>query len=918
MRFIINLPLEELAEAERTCFQIEEAQWFYEDFIRPLDPDILPALNLRNFYMLICQYCPILCDYPAEQHAEAFERFLKYKTRVPVRGAIMLNEAMDAVVLVKGWKKNANWSFPRGKINKEESDSTCAVREVYEETGYDLEAAGLVADGENTKSIEVTMREQSLKLFVFRDVPMDTHFEPRTRKEISKIQWYKLSELPTIKKSKQHQEEKGEALANNANKFYMVAPFLGHLKKWITQQRKLDKSNPNHRTMAYHHNEVSATTDVEDQHVEEGSGGRGDIDRLLDAHRQRKQQVPQQIPSDLPGVSQATPPARRAQPPAHIDTAHNIDPLNKVDLLAILKGGNKLSQEPPPQTPATQIIEEPIMPHSPPHHHLSRMPTLPMVPTLPSMQSQSQEPGTMLPNMPQVKAVPPPAEPGRIVPQARHFNYNSSEVTENVDRQVPSLYRQAANSHLPTSSSQPGNQGPSIPPASNLPKPILTQQKATLLDLFKKGKATEKPVEAAASATVPTEVKDVTPKPSTMFVPPQVVSRSSTEKASPTQSVTDQKANLLAMFKTPSSSKVAQAQDKQSSLKLPSAPIELSALPSPGHSREPSETEPESNKLKANDHITIQRRPSPVVSKQDPPVGATISGPLNIPQFDMIAKHHRETKDPAHKNGTKPEKRPPVTILARAGSSHAPAASAPAATTPASIVPPTTIVSPPIESSRRRQKPAPPTRLLTSAKPMQPLTPNLEAQSTPPKPFHPQILKRPAHLLNEHTDMSPIQPLPSPKQAFPFHKPAQKAQSANADHKKSLLSLFTAPSPVISPPSANIGKEESLASLVSPISDHRGPQSGFERQASWKENKTVATVEQRRESATGTVENVGMSDRRSGVSPSSIDEERNRESPDETRPTVGNGEEPEHKSSAKETPNELKNLLLGQLANIKV
>ena len=35
----------------------------------------------------------------------AFEQFMMYKKRVPVRGAIMLNEAMDAAVLVKGWKK---------------------------------------------------------------------------------------------------------------------------------------------------------------------------------------------------------------------------------------------------------------------------------------------------------------------------------------------------------------------------------------------------------------------------------------------------------------------------------------------------------------------------------------------------------------------------------------------------------------------------------------------------------------------------------------------------------------------------------------------------------------------------------------------------------------------------------------------
>ena len=160
----------------------------------------------------------------------------------------MLNEAMDEVVLVKGWKKNANWSFPRGKINKDERDIDCAIREVYEETGYDIKASGLAAEDENTKSIEVTMREQHMRLYVFRGVPEDTHFEPRTRKEISKIQWYKLSELPTLKKSKQQQQEgRGEDLVVNANKFYMVAPFLNPLKKWISQQKKQDAINgPRH------------------------------------------------------------------------------------------------------------------------------------------------------------------------------------------------------------------------------------------------------------------------------------------------------------------------------------------------------------------------------------------------------------------------------------------------------------------------------------------------------------------------------------------------------------------------------------------------------------------------------------------------------------------------------------------------
>ena len=97
----------------------------------------------------------------------------------------MLNDAMDQAILVKGWKKGANWSFPRGKINKDEKDLDCAIREVYEETGYDIRQAGLVPDESQAKFIEVTMRDQNMRLYVFRGVPMDTYFEPKTRKEIS-------------------------------------------------------------------------------------------------------------------------------------------------------------------------------------------------------------------------------------------------------------------------------------------------------------------------------------------------------------------------------------------------------------------------------------------------------------------------------------------------------------------------------------------------------------------------------------------------------------------------------------------------------------------------------------------------------------------------------------------------------------
>ncbi|RKF82512.1 putative mrna decapping complex subunit 2 [Golovinomyces cichoracearum] len=232
----MNGPKEDLETAERICFRVEEAQWYYEDFIRPLDPT-LPSMTLKRFCEEIFAHCPLLLPFSQDDRIKAFDAFLSYKKRVPVRGAIMLNEKMDKLVLVKGWKKGATWSFPRGKINKDEDDLDCAIREVYEETGYDLGEAGFVPEDRNVKSIELNMHEQQIRLFVFRGVPMDTHFEPRTRKEISAIEWWRLCDLPAFRKGKIQAQQQPVYKATN---FYMVAPFLVHVRKWIAEQRKQD------------------------------------------------------------------------------------------------------------------------------------------------------------------------------------------------------------------------------------------------------------------------------------------------------------------------------------------------------------------------------------------------------------------------------------------------------------------------------------------------------------------------------------------------------------------------------------------------------------------------------------------------------------------------------------------------------
>ncbi|KAI1186864.1 hypothetical protein F5B17DRAFT_402069 [Nemania serpens] len=242
VRFIINLPREDLSSVARICFQIEEAQWFYEDFIRPLDP-ALPSMSLRTFSLKMFQHCPLLASFSADIHLKAFDEFMQYKTRVPVRGAVMLNDAMDAAVLVRGYKKGASWSFPRGKINKDEDDIDCAIREVYEETGYDLRAAGLVEKNAPVHPLEVTMHDQQVRLYVFRGIPESTVFETRTRKEIGDIKWYKLSDLPAYRKKKGAGKPQGP-VASSQERFYMVAPFMVQLRQWVLKQKADEQSTP--------------------------------------------------------------------------------------------------------------------------------------------------------------------------------------------------------------------------------------------------------------------------------------------------------------------------------------------------------------------------------------------------------------------------------------------------------------------------------------------------------------------------------------------------------------------------------------------------------------------------------------------------------------------------------------------------
>nr|POF14333.1 mrna decapping complex subunit 2 [Quercus suber] len=513
VRFLLNLPASELSSVPRLCFQVEEAQWFYEDFIRPAAAaagNPLPSLTLRQFCLALFQHCPMLKGFSDEMHIAAYEEFLAYKVRVPVRGAILMSEDMERLVLVKGWKKGASWSFPRGKINKNEADLDCAIREVYEETGYDVRQAGLVPQNENeVKAIDITMREQHVKLFVFRGVHEDTYFEPKTRKEISKIQWYNVRDLPGFKRQKN-----GDA--QHANKFYMVAPFLSHLKKWIKEQRQNDAR------LLKNGMAVPLGILTEDEDVTDTIADKAEELRKLLMISGPHQDVRHEIAPQFPPLPQ----------PGSVHQSHTND------LLALLKGPGQVAAG--PQTPIEQIsigvppeppAPQPQYPRHTPSQHLSSPPQAGYIPNLshqtyieqfsgrpseyeggpggflqhtqPSqwMQMQHNHKAPQHNILAQMNMAPHTTNQQGSMPDTTSLHRNISQENAQEQQQQPSDGRHQPASHQLQQSWIPGQPipasvgpqglhgpiatGPSAPNAENLPVPKMNAHAMKLLGAFK-------------------------------------------------------------------------------------------------------------------------------------------------------------------------------------------------------------------------------------------------------------------------------------------------------------------------------------------------------------------------------------------------------------------------------------------------
>lgn len=214
VRFVLNCPDEDLASYERVLFQIEEANWFYLDYVTPLNPLLQPK-KMKPFTRSIVKLCPVVWKWGDPDIALA--SFGKYKATIPVRGAALINKSMDKLLLVKGIESNS-WGFPRGKISKDEKDVDCAVRELEEETGFD--ASELI---DEDLYVERTLKGKNYKIYIIKNVPEETVFEPKAKFEIVDIKWHSLKQL-------------NKSLKSNSGHFFlvnsMIKPIMSHINSW--------------------------------------------------------------------------------------------------------------------------------------------------------------------------------------------------------------------------------------------------------------------------------------------------------------------------------------------------------------------------------------------------------------------------------------------------------------------------------------------------------------------------------------------------------------------------------------------------------------------------------------------------------------------------------------------------------------
>jgi mRNA-decapping enzyme subunit 2 len=476
----------------------------------------------------------------------------------------------------------------------------------------------------------------------------------------------------------------------------MVAPFLGPLKGWIKQQQKLDRQKTRTGAPSSAPPATAGVTDTEEMEADVGettadeatlaemqpaAGNFAELVARLGRGGRSSDALPEVSAQQTPQVSDPAAELKRLlsvgslfpqQSPPVEAPAPAQDPRSN-SLLAMLQSNNR----PPgqlPMTPYEQLMSPPQLPQTPRGHqprapqlnHMSPPPPFPfqpqhhqsfpgpqhlqmfpqMPPQMPTHMSQQHFNGHPMQN--QRQPMPPPPQHTNQMFPTRGPNMQEPEA---FSHQAPRPYQRTGDPQFATDPQFPGSRGPVIPPASNLPPPKLNAHKLGLLNSFKMN---EKPAASPPQQPVqPAQTTSRSQQPPALqrsyesFTSPQGLSANlyapspppftsppphpnfETLQPKPRNAHQD---SLLTLFRSPS---VPAAPTPP-----PKSPAELSAQPkTPGYmvarpaSHEPMPPVPDVSSKP--DLLALFTAPT----KKPTLTSATVSGPVNAPDFETVKKN---------------------------------------------------------------------------------------------------------------------------------------------------------------------------------------------------------------------------------------------------------------------------------------
>ncbi|KAI6174041.1 Nudix hydrolase domain-containing protein [Aphelenchoides besseyi] len=233
-------------EPVRVCFQLEQAHWYYVDYYCEGNhcEEPCPNLGFRDFVKKVVGHSHSLLKYKNNVD-DIVDQFRQYKSLIPTYGAVMFDPSLTQILLVQGYFASRNsWGFPKGKVNEDEDPKACAIREVLEETGYDISQK--LADD---VIFRYAMNDTMVHLYVAVDVDRNFNFHPHLRKEIRKIAWFDIADLPRHRSDFATCNRQGQGC--RPNNFYGVVPAVDFIQKFSAEQLKLRKRSGHHKVSAF-------------------------------------------------------------------------------------------------------------------------------------------------------------------------------------------------------------------------------------------------------------------------------------------------------------------------------------------------------------------------------------------------------------------------------------------------------------------------------------------------------------------------------------------------------------------------------------------------------------------------------------------------------------------------------------------